>query len=137
MKPQAETSAAKRTFKISMKTTRIITDIVLFVTFCILAGGGIMLKFSFQKGMGPQEVWGMTKPEWVCVHLWVGFIMIAAFLVHVFLNARFFKNAFKGWKACAVFFACGLAIALALALSPTKRAANDKARPAIERTPAK
>ncbi len=79
------------------------------------------MKFSFVKGMGPQSVLGFGKGSWEVFHLWVGVLMLAAVLVHLFVNRIWiFKVAAKDkpWAAIAV-IAIGLFLVALLALSPT------------------
>ena len=105
-----------------MNSLRRITDIVLFFSFCFLAGSGIMMKFSFIKGMGPQYVFGLMKPEWCQLHLWAGAIMLLAVVIHLFLNRLWIEKIAamnKRWLAVLV-IALGVAMALTLALWPTE-----------------
>lgn len=104
-----------------MNIIRRVVDTILFLSFCFLVGTGIMMKFSFVKGMGPQSVMGLGKGSWEVLHLWVGVLMFAAVLVHLFVNrAWIFKVGAKNktWAA-AIVIIIGLATIAVLALCPT------------------
>lgn len=63
---------------------RIVDTILLF---CFLTGTGLMMKFSFVKGLGPQTVLNLFKHDWEILHLYVGLLMLAA-VVFTFSPAR-------------------------------------------------
>ncbi len=109
-----------------MNTLKRIVDISLYLSFCILAGGGLMLKYSFVKGMGPQTVLGLTKPDWEFIHFCVAIFMIFALIVHLFLNKKFLSTVIfckKRILLCAFLFV-GIFFAFLLALYPTKFSKN-------------
>lgn len=104
-----------------MNAIRRITDIVLFFSFCFLLGSGIMMKYSFVKGMGPQSVMGLAKPEWCDLHFAVSILMVAALAVHLLLNKAWIEKIAamnKKWLAAAA-ISIGIALAAALAVWPT------------------
>ena len=55
-----------------------IVDTILLFCFCFLTGTGLMMKFSFVKGLGPQTVLNLSKHDWEILHLYVGLLMLAA-----------------------------------------------------------
>ena len=95
-------------------------DTVLLFCLCFLTGTGLMMKFSFVKGAGPQTVLSLTKHEWENLHLYVGVAMFTAMIVHLVLNrAWIIKVGAKNRKWLAFFvIALGAAVVLALVLSP-------------------
>lgn len=106
-----------------MKTARIINDVVLYFSFCFLAGSGILLKFSFVKGAGAQTVLSLGKKAWETCHLWVGIVATVAFVLHFAMNSRFFKNALKTRTAYILFLILGFGGGVLLAVWPTTRVA--------------
>lgn len=104
-----------------MKTLRIAVDIVLYFSFCFLAGTGIMLEFAFEKGEGPQSVLCFGKKAWETAHLWVGVAAILAFIIHFWLNSRAFRSAVKTRAAYIALIVAGFGGAVLLALWPTER----------------
>lgn len=96
-------------------------DTILFFCFCFLAGTGLMMKFSFVKGLGPQSVLGLTKHDWETLHLYVGILMLVAVILHLISNRVWIvkvgaKN--NRWIALLV-IAIGIITVLTLTLAPT------------------
>lgn len=106
-------------FYINMRKLRIVNDILLYASFCFLAGTGLMMKYSFVKGAGMQTVLSFGKKAWENYHLWVGIAATIFFIVHFALNARFFQNVLKTRAAYFVFLLIGFGGAIILALWPT------------------
>ena len=104
-----------------MKTARIINDIVLYFSFCFLAGTGILLEFSFVKGAGAQTVLSLGKKTWETCHLWVGVVATVAFFLPFAMNSRFFQNALKKRTAYILFLILGFGAGALLAVWPTTR----------------
>lgn len=106
-----------------MKTSlRRIADIALYFSFCFLLGSGILMKFSFVKGLGPQTALGISKPEWCDLHMIAGAAMLCAVILHLALNAKWICNigAF-GKKRLAIFIiSLGIILTLLLAFCPVK-----------------
>ena len=103
-----------------MNTLRKITDLTLYFCFCFLAGTGIMMKFSFTKGLGPETVLGLGKRGWEACHLCVGLAMLCAVAVHLVLNRAWILKVGAGGKkrAAIAVIAFGLIMIVVLALSP-------------------
>lgn len=114
----------------SMRTIRIINDIVIYFCFCFLAGTGLMMEFSFVKGAGPQYVLSMGKKAWETGHFWVGVVAILAFILHFCLNSRFFKNVLKTRIVYVLFVIIGFGGAILLAVWPTEK--GETAAPAAQ-----
>lgn len=105
-----------------MNSLRRIADAALFLSFCFLAGSGILMKYSFVKGMGPQSVMGLVKPDWEAMHFWIGIVMAAALVLHLVLNRKWIEKVGamqKRWLA-VLFIALGVAMATLLAAWPTE-----------------
>ena len=84
-----------------------------------------MMKFSFVKGLGPQAVLGLSKHDWEILHMYVGFAMLAAVILHLFSSRAWIEKVGarnKKWLALLV-IALGLVMLLALALTPATLAA--------------
>ncbi len=104
-----------------MNTIKRIIDTSLFFSFCFLAGSGIVMKYSFVKGLGKQTVLGMSKPEWCDLHLWVSVFMAIAVLVHILVNRAWItKVALKNraWGMWLI-LALGIGMVVWFALAPT------------------
>ncbi len=105
-----------------MNTIKRIIDTSLFFSFCFLAGSGILMKFSFVKGLGPQRVLGFSKPEWCDLHLWISLFMGIAIIAHIFVNRAWItKVALKNrsWGFALVLI-LGIGLIAVLALAPTE-----------------
>lgn len=79
------------------------------------------MKFSFVKGLGPQTVWGLSKPDWEVLHLYVGIAMFVAMVIHLLTSKAWIVKVGvqnKKWLAVGM-LALGVILVLALALSPT------------------
>lgn len=104
-----------------MKTAlRRITDITLYFSFCFLLGSGLMMKYSFVKGMKGMTVMGLAKPDWCSLHLCAAVLMLIALVFHLALNAAWIHKvgAFsKKWLAIFI-IVLGIALALLLSLYP-------------------
>ena len=119
-----------------MKTTlRRIADFTLYFSFCFLLGSGVLMKFSFVKGLGPQTAFGLSKPQWCDLHLIASAIMLCAVILHLALNSKWIcKVGAFGKKRLAIFIiALGIILTLLLALCPVKSGANSDYYPRMQR----
>lgn len=108
-----------------MITLKRIVASVLFFCFCFLTGTGLMMKFSFVKGLGPQTVLGFSKHDWEVLHMYVGLAMLVAVILHLFSSKTWIEKVGaknKKWLALLV-LALGVIMLLVLALSPAALAA--------------
>ncbi|MDX8414792.1 DUF4405 domain-containing protein [Intestinicryptomonas porci] len=119
-----------------MKTSlRRIADFTLYFSFCFLLGSGLLMKFSFVKGLGPQTALGLSKPEWCDLHLLAGAVMLCAAILHLALNSQWICNvgAF-GKKRLAIFIiALGIILTLFLAFCPVKTCEQSDKHPRMQR----
>ncbi len=105
-----------------MKNLRRLTDFTLYFSFCFLLGSGLLMKYSFVKGLGPQTVLELSKPEWCNLHLIISIVMTIALALHLILNAKWIANvgaSGKKWLAVAI-IALGVALTALLTFYPTK-----------------
>ena len=112
-----------------MKTSlRRIADFTLYFSFCFLLGSGLLMKFSFARGLGPQAALGLSKPEWCDLHLIAGAVMLCSAILHLALNSQWiYKVGAFGKKRLAIFIiALGIILALFLAFCPVKTEQSDK-----------
>lgn len=101
-----------------------IVDTILLFCFCFLTGTGLMMKFSFVKGLGPQTVLNLSKHDWEILHPYVGLLMLAAVVLHLFSSKTWIVKVGaqnKKWLAISV-IGLGIIMILALALSPAELA---------------
>lgn len=101
-----------------------IVDTILLFCFCFLTGTGLMMKFSFAKGLGSQTVLNLSKHDWEILHLYVGLLMLAAVVLHLFSSKTWIVKVGaqnKKWLAISV-IGLGIIMILALALSPAELA---------------
>ncbi|MBR6388920.1 MAG: DUF4405 domain-containing protein [Opitutales bacterium] len=99
---------------------RRIADLTLYFSFCFLLGSGLMMKYSFVKGMRGLEIFGLGKPQWCDLHFCASILMLAALILHLALNAAWIHKvgAFsKKWLAIFI-IVLGIALALLLSLYP-------------------
>lgn len=113
------------------KTIRSVTDIVMFVTICFLAGTGLLIRYrlvpGFMGGRGLTAL-GLSRHEWGAYHLWAAYLLLFLVLVHMALNFAFIKNviALKRTWIVIGFGLAGLAIIFGILFLPLKRTGTDE-----------
>lgn len=105
-------------FKRSVK--RKITDLILFICFCALAGTGILLYLA-PKGVEWSAA-GIAEDTWKHVHIISGMVMFAAVAAHLLINKKWVaavgtsNKKWLVWSLCAV----GAVLVIVPALAPIK-----------------
>lgn len=105
-------------FKCSVK--RKITDLILFICFCALAGTGILLYLA-PKGV-EWSAMGVHEDAWKYAHIASGALMFAAMVAHLLINKKWVAGVGTSnrkwlvWALCAA----GAVLIIAPALAPIK-----------------
>ena len=108
------------------KTVRILTDILMFVSMCFLAGTGLLIHYrlvpGYRGGHG-LTLLGLTRHEWGTYHLWAAYLLMFLVLVHLVLNFAFIKNVIASRRPwiMIVLGLSGLLITLFFLLMPIER----------------
>lgn len=112
-----------------MKNTWLrISNLALWLVFCLLTGTGLMLKLRLPPGSrGGQglSVWGLSRHEWGDVHFWAAIVMIALTVLHFALNWTWMQKiaaSRKPWRLIAG-FAIGLGLIALLVFFPVEKGA--------------
>ena len=111
-------------------SVRTLTDILMFVAMCFLAGTGLLIHYRLVPGfMGGRglTVLGLSRHEWGTYHLWAAYVLLFLVLVHMVLNFAFIKNviaAKRTWIVIGMGLA-GLTIIFGFLFLPVKRGAGD------------
>jgi intracellular septation protein A len=115
---------------VSDKTVRTMTDVLMFLTMCFLAGTGLLFQYrlvpGFMGGRGLTAL-GLSRHEWGGLHLWAAYFLLFLVLVHMVLNFAFIKNciaAKKSWIVIGLGLA-GLVIMFVFLLLPLKRTGEE------------
>ncbi|VGO19932.1 DUF4405 domain-containing protein [Pontiella sulfatireligans] len=115
-----------------MKKTaaRIVTDILMFILMCFLAGTGLLIHYRLvpgNRGGHGLEMLGLTRHEWGAYHLWAAYLLLFCVLVHLVLNYAFIRNVIAAGKPwiMAVLGLMGLLITLLFLLMPVERTDDD------------
>lgn len=69
---------------------RKITDLVLFVCFCLLFGSGILLYIA-PKGIEWAAI-GLPKYVWKYTHIFAGLVMFVALIAHLAINRKWIEK---------------------------------------------
>lgn len=105
-----------------MKTTlRRGLDLLLYLTFCVMIGTGLLLNYKLPPRSQGLMVLGSTRHEWGHLHFWISLLFISLVLFHLILNWPWLvKCAAKGklWKTASGLLA-GLLIILGILILPT------------------
>ena len=102
---------------------RRVLNLLLYLSFCIMAGTGLLMAFRLIPGSrGGQglEVLGWNRHEWGDLHTWVSYVFITLVALHLVINwAWLTKVAAKGhlWRI-AIGIIVGLSIIAAFLLLP-------------------
>ena len=111
-------------------TIRTLTDILMFVAMCFLAGTGLLFQYrlvpGFMGGRG-MTVLGLSRHEWGTYHLWAAYVLLFLVLVHMALNYAFIKNVIAAKRTWIVigFGLAGLTIIFGFLFLPLKRTGTD------------
>lgn len=92
-----------------------ILNLALYVSFCFMAGTGILLAWRLppgSRGGRGLSVLGLGRHDWGDIHFWVACFFLAAIVAHLVMNWTWLKKIAAGarpWRLWAGLLA-GLAI---------------------------
>ena len=95
-----------------------------FILFLFPYWNGTYDEVLFCKRIGAQTVLNLSKHDWEILHLYVGLLMLAAVVLHLFSSKTWIVKVGaqnKKWLAISV-IGLGIIMILALALSPAELA---------------
>lgn len=108
------------------KTIRVLTDILMFLSMCFLAGTGLLIHYrlvpGFRGGHG-LALLGLTRHEWGTYHLWAAYLLLFLVIVHLALNFAFIKNVIARRKPWLIILLglSGLVITLFFLFMPIEK----------------
>ena len=100
------------------KHANTILNAVLYLSFCGLAGTGLLLEFRLCED-SHQSVLGISAEDWSDLHEWIAYVFLATVALHLALHWAWIKNlaAKQAW-ATALTLAVGVGLVLGLLLAP-------------------
>ncbi|MFA7171993.1 MAG: DUF4405 domain-containing protein [Kiritimatiellia bacterium] len=113
------------------KTIRVLTDILMYVTMCFLAGTGLLIKHRLvpgSKGGHGLTLLNFSRHEWGTAHLWAAYLLLALVVIHLVLNFAFIRSAVARDSSWLMFVLAliGILIALFFLVMPIKKTGEDK-----------
>lgn len=112
------------------KTIRVLTDLLMFVAMCFLAGTGLLIHYrlvpGYQGGHG-LTLLNLTRHEWGAYHLWAAYLLLFFVLVHLILNFTFIRDVIacrKPWLMIILGLS-GLIVTLFFLIMPVERKGGD------------
>jgi len=109
-----------------MKTIRILTDILMFISMCFLVGTGLLIHYRLvpgSRGGHGLSLLGLTRHEWGFHHLWVAYILLFLVVIHLALNFAFIRHVIcrkKPWFLILLGLS-GLAITFSFLFIPIEK----------------
>lgn len=96
-----------------------ISNLLLWVSFCALAGTGFLLNVRLPHG-SHRSALGMTRHEWSDWHVWIALVFLALVILHLALHWRWLWKIAARRKAVPMVlgFAAGLGLMLWLVFQP-------------------
>lgn len=108
----------------SMKTliSRVL-NLLLWLTFCAMAGTGLLLAFRMppgSRGGAGLTALGMTRHEWGDWHTWIGYAFLVLLVAHLAMHWQWLWKiaAQRKTRPLLVGLGLGLALLIWLALQP-------------------
>jgi cytochrome b561 len=95
-------------------------NLFLWLSFCCLAGTGLMLAFRLppgSRGGRGLSALGLDRHEWGDVHTWLGYVFIVLILLHLLVHWRWLWQFASRRKAMPMIAGMGAGVALLLALA--------------------
>jgi hypothetical protein len=108
-----------------------LVNLLLWWSFCALAGTGFLLAFRLppgsQGGQGLAAL-GLSRHEWGEIHTWIGYVVVAAILLHLLLHWRWLWQFAARRRAWPLWLGLGAGIVLfaTLALLPVEKRAGKR-----------
>jgi hypothetical protein len=102
-----------------MLISTLIVNVVLYFSFCILAGTGLMLEFRL--GDSEATVFGMNGGEWSEIHETMAYIFLAFAILHLILHQAWLRKlAGRHYWKTTLGLAAGACLIGVLLLIPEK-----------------
>lgn len=100
-----------------------VLNAVLWLTFCALAGTGLLLAFRLppgSRGGAGFSAMGMNRHEWGDWHTWIAYVFLGLIALHLALHWRWLWKIAAQRRAWMIFAGLGAGLALLawLALQP-------------------
>jgi hypothetical protein len=104
-----------------------ISNILLYLLFCGLAGTGLLLEYKTPLDEGEStRLLGISGEDWGEVHLWFGFAVVALVVFHLVLNWKWMSKVVLGgrlWPSVAT-IAVGVLMIVGLLFAPIQGGEN-------------
>jgi hypothetical protein len=103
-----------------------ILNLLLWLSFCAMAGTGLLLAFRMppgSRGGRGLEALGLERHEWGDLHTWISYVFIATIVIHLALHWRWLwqiAGRIRAWPIIAG-IGLGLLLLLFLAFQPVHR----------------
>ena len=98
-----------------------ISNILLYLLFCALAGTGLLLEYKTPLDEGEStQLFGVPGEDWGEIHLWLGIVVVALVGFHLALNWRKMSKIVLGgrlWTSVTT-IAVGVVMIVGLLLAP-------------------
>lgn len=89
-----------------------ITNYLLYLGFCFLIATGLLMAYRLPPGSHDQAILGLGRHAWGDLHLYAGFLMIAAMVIHLALNRKWIEKIACHSKKLPLFAGLGLGLLL-------------------------
>lgn len=97
-----------------------ILNFLLWVSFCAMAGTGLLLAFRMppgSRGGRGLEACGLGRHEWGDLHAWISYVFMATIVLHLALHWRWFWQIAARKRAWPMVAGLGLGLGLLLLLA--------------------
>jgi hypothetical protein len=114
-----------------------LTDLVLFLSACMLTGTGLLLAYRLPHGQGHAGrvlFLGYGRHEWGDIHTWLAYVAIFLVVVHLLLNWTWLVKvaASKHLWRLAAGFVVGFSIVGVFLLTPVEKFEQNSPRNAVQ-----
>lgn len=90
----------------------------LYLTFCALAGTGLLLEVRLDDEDGPVRILGLGRDDWGEIHIVVAIVFAALSVLHFVLNWPWIKAACRQPLPVSLVLVAGAALVAVLLLWP-------------------
>lgn len=105
---------------------RQVLDLALYLSFCTLAGTGLILAFKLppgSRGGRGLTALGWSRHDWGDLHTWIAYLFISLIVCHLIINWSWLVKCAASGRSWRLFagLAAGLAIVAAFCGLPVAR----------------